>query len=209
MGHLKVFLAAWIILAIPLGPAAFGDDLPPAGGEAAKPAAPVEAKTSAEATFEKHHEGSDKMKKRLEELFTWRVSDRLQLSSEEEAKFTDQFKKLSDERAKLYQDMDAVLDKIDREKDNTANATKLLGDYNSILKKMSQVQVKEMDVMTKLFGTKRMIQYVLLKREMTQRFKKVLSSNSPGSVARASKGKGPPPNTSQEPDKAPENSDQK
>ena len=123
---------------------------------------------------------SEKMKQRLEQLFIWRVSDRLQLTPGEESKFTDQFKKLSEERAKLSQELESTLDKIDKDKENSERTSKLLTDYTSVLRKYNQVQSKEMDVMSKLFGTKKMVQYVLLKREMTQKFKDVLSQQSSG-----------------------------
>ena len=127
------------------------------------------------AEAEKHHGRSEKMKQRLEQLFIWRVSDRLQLTPAEESKFTDEFHKLSEERAKLSQDLDVTLDQIDKEKDNSDKTSKLLADYTSELKKYNSMQGKEMDAMSHLFGTKKMVQYVLLKREMTQKFRDVLS----------------------------------
>jgi len=41
------------------------------------------------------------MRSRLEQLFIWRVSDRLQLTPDEETKFTEAYKKLSDDRSNL------------------------------------------------------------------------------------------------------------
>lgn len=134
-----------------------------------------------------HGAKSEKMRQRLEQLFVWRVSDRLQLTPTQETKFTEEFHKLSDERSKLSQELDSTLDQIDKEKENSDKSTKLLSDYTSALKRYNTMQSKEMDVMGHLFGTKKMVQYVLLKREMTQKFKDLLSSNatngSPGTVS--------------------------
>lgn len=127
------------------------------------------------AQAEDHQAKSEKMKQRLEQLFIWRVSDRLQLTPAEESKFTDEFHKLSEERAKLSQQLEATLDQIDKEKDSIDKTSKLLAEYTSELKRYNAMQGKELDSMSHLFGTKKMVQYVLLKREMTQKFRDVLA----------------------------------
>lgn len=121
---------------------------------------------------------SEKMRQRLEQLFVWRVSDRLQLSTQEENRFSGEFKKLSDEKMKLSQDLDSLLDQMEAAKDDKKKSSDLLREYGVTLKKYTQSQNKELEVMEHLLGPRKMVQYVLLKREMTQKFKDVLTQSS-------------------------------
>lgn len=146
-----------------------------------------ETKTHGSQNFD---EKSEKMRQRLEQLFAWRVSDRLQFTPDEEQKFNEQFKKLSAEKFKLAQDLDVIMDKIENEKGKDKEASKLLNAYQVNLKKTNDLQLKELQIMKKMFGSKRLVDYVLLKREMTQKFKDVLSQNS----SLQAKGPGEKPN---------------
>jgi hypothetical protein len=121
---------------------------------------------------------SEKMHARLEQLFTWRVSDRLRLNPEEEIKFNAEFKKLSIEKTNLTQELDRILEKIEKEKNNDKIISRLLSDYQTCLKKGNDLQIRELQVMKKIFGSRKFIEYILLKREMTQKFKDVLTQNS-------------------------------
>jgi hypothetical protein len=120
---------------------------------------------------------SDKMRSRLEQLFTWRVSDRLQLSPDDEIKFNEEFKKLSNEKNALALELEGLLEKIAQQKDNDKVTSKLMAEYQKGLKKNADLQIKELKEIKKLFGNRRLVQYVLLKKEMTQKFKDVLSQN--------------------------------
>jgi antirestriction protein len=127
-------------------------------------------------TDNKSVEGSQKMRARLEQLFIWRVSDRLHLTSEEEAKFTAEYKRLSDERTQASAKMEDILAKLGDEKVKKTKV-KLLSDYEEVFKKYTDIQQEEMTAMKKLFDTDRLADYVLLKRDMRHRFRDVLAKN--------------------------------
>jgi hypothetical protein len=124
-------------------------------------------------------EGKDeksKMRQRLEQLFIWRVSDRLDLTTEEEEKFNEEYKKLSEERAKVTQKTDHILDQLSKEKTDKGKG-KLLGEYEDALKD-ANLQLKELTAMKKIFDSKQLADYVLLKRDMFHKFRNVLISDT-------------------------------
>jgi len=123
-------------------------------------------------------EKSEKMRQKLEQLFEWRVSDRLQFSPDEEIKFKDEFKKFSVQKTKLTQELDALIDQIEKKKGDEKSIPKLLNAYEDNLRKGNELQLREIQAMKRMFGNKRLVEYVLLKREMTQKFKDVLTQNS-------------------------------
>ncbi|MDZ4676957.1 MAG: hypothetical protein SGI74_05545 [Oligoflexia bacterium] len=118
---------------------------------------------------------ADKMRQRLEQLFVWRVSDRLQLTPTEEIKFNSEFKKISDKKTQVSNRLESLLDQLEKKKSDTATSTKLLKEYQEVLKQHNALQSNEMEVMGKMFGHKKLVEYVLLKKEMTQKFKDVLT----------------------------------
>jgi hypothetical protein len=132
----------------------------------------------------KSETGIQKMRSRLEQLFIWRVSDRLHLSPEEEAKFSAEYKKLSEQRTQASAKMETILTKLGSEKSKSAKV-KLLADYESVFKRYTEIQQDEMAAMKKLFDTDRLADYVLLKRDMRHRFRDVLAKN--GEEANANK----------------------
>ena|ERR1700683_4491995 len=120
-------------------------------------------------------EGRDKMRARLEQLFMWRVSDRLQLTPDKESQFSAEYKKLSDEKTQDSRKMDDIVEKISKETDSKKKA-KLVGDYEDTLKKYTQVQLTEITSMKKIFNVDQMADYVLLKRDMIHKFRDVLTT---------------------------------
>jgi hypothetical protein len=127
---------------------------------------------------------TDKMKQRLEQLFVWRVSDRLSLTPSQEQEFSSEFHKISEERSKLSGKMDSLLDDMDKDKQDSSKVAKLLAEYELTLKQYNALQLREMEVMKRVFDSKKLAEYVLLKREMTQKFKDVLSSQNTVSSAK-------------------------
>jgi hypothetical protein len=130
--------------------------------------------SSASAQSPKKEDKADKMRHRLEQLFIWRVADRLGLSTQEEARFNEEFTKLTHEKSDLQQKLEASLAKIAQDKADKKLAKKNLAEYQSTLKKYNLLQTKEMEVLGQILGPDRMVEYVLLKQEMTQKIKDVL-----------------------------------
>lgn len=128
-------------------------------------------------TARAQEEGREKMRTRLEQLFIWRVSDKLQLTPDEETKFTNAYKKLSEDRSAATHKMEDIATKLsEAPKDDKKARAKLLNEYIMANKKYVELQENEMPVMKKIFSSDQLVDYVLLKREMFHKFREALGS---------------------------------
>jgi len=119
---------------------------------------------------------AEKAKSRLEELFLWKMSDTLDLSTEEEEKFRTKFKELNERKAKSAQEMDRLMSDIERS--DPKALPKKLEAYNKSLVTYSNIQVEEAKSMRKILGDKRFAKYLILKRDLNQKLKNMLSTTS-------------------------------
>jgi hypothetical protein len=55
---------------------------------------------------------------------------------------------------------------------------RLLAEYRDTLKSYNECQTRELDSLKKVFDSKKLSQYMLVKRDMTRRFKDVLSQGN-------------------------------
>ena len=120
---------------------------------------------------------SNKTKSRLEDLFVWRVSDTLELSPDVEAKFSAEFKRLSEKKAKLGKEIDDVLGEIEKSKDQSKVDAQLKA-YKDKLSEQSRISLEEVETFEKLFGKQKFAQYLVLKRDLTQKLKDFVSTPS-------------------------------
>ncbi|MEQ1877361.1 MAG: hypothetical protein ABL958_12015 [Bdellovibrionia bacterium] len=120
---------------------------------------------------------ANKSKSRLEDLFVWRVSDTLSLTPDVEAKFSTEFKRLSEKKAKLGKDIDDVLADIEKSKDQAKVDTQLKT-YKEKLTEQSRISLEEVESFEKLFGKQKFAQYLVLKRDLTQKLKDFVSTPS-------------------------------
>lgn len=125
---------------------------------------------------------SDKAKQRLEQLFLWKVSDRLQLSPKEENQMATEFKKIADEKSKLAVQAEELWAKIEKSKTDKNKSAQLLKEHLSIQSKLHNLQLKEVQTVEKLFGSQRASEYVLVKRELMQKIRDLLTERSHAST---------------------------
>lgn len=123
--------------------------------------------------------GANKAKSRLEELFVWRVSDTLSLSPEVETKFSSEFKRLSDKKAQLGKEIEELLVEIEKSKDS-GKIESQLAIYKKKVTDQSRISVEEVETFEKLFGKQKFAQYLVLKRDLTQKLKDFVSNPSKG-----------------------------
>jgi hypothetical protein len=120
---------------------------------------------------------TEKAKSRLVELFLCKISDTLELSTDEEEKFRKSFHDLNEKKSRASQELDRLMTEMGKETDKKKLA-KSLEAYNKNLISYNHVPVEEARVMRKLLGDKRFAQYLVLKRDLGQKLKNLLSSNS-------------------------------
>ncbi|MBK9293138.1 MAG: hypothetical protein IPM57_01645 [Oligoflexia bacterium] len=126
---------------------------------------------------------ADKAKQRLEQLFIWKVSDKLQLSPKEEEKWATEYKKLADQKGKLTVKAEELMGKIENSQmADKAKATQLLKEHLAVQSEIHKLQLKEVQIVEKLFGSQKATQYVLVKREMLQKIRDLLSERNHASA---------------------------
>lgn len=115
----------------------------------------------------------------LEELLIWKISDDLKLTSVEEKKFAKILKNLNDEKANLNQ---ALQDSIELMNKAATLKTKdiELGQYKKLLQSYAKLSEYEIDRLKPLLGVERMVQYLKVKQDLTNKIKSLLSSENGG-----------------------------
>lgn len=117
---------------------------------------------------------ASKSRNRIQELFIWKVSDKLELNADVETKFADIVKKLNQEKTQLSEEIDLQVQKMESEKDE-AKLQALVKSFEVSQKKMNDLQDREVAELKKLLGVKKFARYLVIKRDITNRLKEMLS----------------------------------
>lgn len=111
----------------------------------------------------------------LEELVIWKVSDELQLKPTEEKAFSQTVKDLNQEKAKLSEQIQNNIASLQNEKSEKKTQS-LLKKHRETIVAYSKLNEKEFDELLKLLGSARMARYLVLKQDITQKIKTLLSA---------------------------------
>jgi len=134
-------------------------------------------------SFSQDGDSKEKMRNRLEQLFIWRVSDRLGFTPDEESRFATEYKKLTEDRAAALHKLDDIVNRMSAAKDDKKAKAKLFSEWEEANKKSVKVQENEIPALKKILTQDQLVEYVLLKREMFHKFKDALSTSKTTSVA--------------------------
>lgn len=111
----------------------------------------------------------------LEDIFIWKMSDELKLSVADEKKFSEIHKELNRKKSDLNKDIQASIDQLDVIKSKPeAEINKHINTYKNLLKKYNQLSVEEAESMHKLLGSKKFLDYLQVKNEITNKVKSML-----------------------------------
>ena len=118
---------------------------------------------------------SEVKKTYLEDIFIWRMSDELKLSTHDERQFTDIQKNLNKKKSEINKQIQEMTLQIAAEGKNSAkqlNAT--LAKYRKLLTLYNQLSTNEFDAIKKLLGAKKFAQYLNIKSELNNKVKLLL-----------------------------------
>lgn len=118
---------------------------------------------------------AEEKKNQLEELFIWKTSDELKLSTSEEKKFTDIVKSLNKRKAELNQSLHDSVDRLATLKTTKEKETEL-GKYRKVLGTYNKISEEEYDKLKPILGTERLVQYLKIKQDLTGRIKSMLAN---------------------------------
>ena len=128
----------------------------------------------------------DKGRKRLEELFIWKVSDILELTSEQDSEFRRIIEDLNQKKLRVNIDMRASIRAIEKA-DNKQDQIKLVEAYKKQLNAYLAVQKEELDRLEDLFGSEKLAKYLVVKSKLTQNLKVLMGNNGETKVKKLAK----------------------
>lgn len=114
-------------------------------------------------------------KAKLEELFIWKMSDELSLVPDEEKKFTEKIKNLNQKKSDLNAQMQDLMQSMQKAKTDAEKNKKLLK-YKKYLQAYNRLSEEEFDAMKSLLGAKRLVKYLEVKQDLTNRLKSLLAN---------------------------------
>ena len=101
------------------------------------------------------------------------MSDELKLSSSEEKKFTETVKDLNKKKADLSKSLQDSIEKMGKA-DSTKKREDELATYKKTLQSYNRVSEEEFDKIKPILGADRMVQYIQIKQDLTNRIKSML-----------------------------------
>ncbi|MBC7419831.1 MAG: hypothetical protein H7328_03800 [Bdellovibrio sp.] len=111
----------------------------------------------------------------LEDIFIWRMSDELKLSTHDERQFTDIQKNLNKKKSELNKQIQEITLQIAEEGKKSANKLDAtLVKYRKLLTQYNQLSTNEFDSIKKLLGAKKFAQYLNIKSELNNKVKSLL-----------------------------------
>ena len=128
----------------------------------------------------------DKGRKRLEELFIWKVSDILELTSEQDSEFRSIIEDLNQKKLQANIDMRASIRAIEKAEKKEVQI-KLIEAYKKQLNAYLAVQKEELDRLEDLFGSEKLAKYLVVKSKLTQNIKVLMGNNGETKVKKLAK----------------------
>lgn len=116
------------------------------------------------------------LKNKTEEIYIWKLSDELKLSATEEQTFSDFIREMNRRRYGLnqaIQDNIAMMSKVK----SKSEKEKLLLAHKNLLKNFNEINLDEVEKISKMLGAEKGTQYFVLKNEMNSKFKELLLSS--------------------------------
>lgn len=114
--------------------------------------------------------------KRIEQLFIWKVSDELKLSTNEEIKFRSTLIDLNKKKQNLSQEYEDILltyKQIANQKKTTEFKKKILNN----LKEQSQLNTLEINELSKFLSEQKIMEYLLIKKDISDKVRASLQKS--------------------------------
>lgn len=130
-------------------------------------------------------QGADNRAK-LEEMYIWKISEELKLTSQEDREFAKVVKQINSARAQANDSLKAHLNSANEElRKNQSGfsaqkSDKWLKEYKRLLTQYGKLSTDEIDKIRKVLGQDRAVRYFALKSEMVERFKNLLTPQAQG-----------------------------
>lgn len=117
----------------------------------------------------------ERERRRLEELFIWKMSEELKLSVESETPFAEAIRALNREKASLNQELARALQAIEKAKSSKEREAALKS-YEKASRQYGELPIKEMNRMRPILGPEKLGQYLVGKSLMAEKLKALSTS---------------------------------
>lgn len=112
---------------------------------------------------------------RLEELFIWKVSEELKLPPKQEQAFADTIRDLNEKRRLANEGLSEAIRQLSRAS-SRAERRKALARHRAALRTYHDVQMEELDRLQRLLGDESLARYLVVKSDLSEKLKALLSS---------------------------------
>jgi hypothetical protein len=117
---------------------------------------------------------SNKTNQRIDDLFVWMVSEKLQLKPNVEGEFASVFKELSKRKQELSEKAEEQIESILKQP-NPDRRKKMIEEYRGTLVELGQIQVQEVERFSKVLGDEKFVQYLAAKQELGKKIRTLVS----------------------------------
>jgi hypothetical protein len=111
--------------------------------------------------------------KKVEDLFIWKVSDELKLSTKQEQQFSKMIRDLGAQKAEISEKIQKNILALSLKKGKGLRVA--LTDYKKSLKELNQINLREIELIEGQFGPEKAAQYIQLKQTLAEQIKSALS----------------------------------
>lgn len=141
----------------------------PAVAERVSPKAPTPAPSAQEVLV-------DRERRRLEELFIWKISEELKLPVEMESSFAEAIRSLNREKARANADVAKALDELNQAQSTNrskarAETERAVRNYEQAWKTYGALPLREVSRMRAILGSERLGKYLIAKSQMAEKLK--------------------------------------
>ena len=113
----------------------------------------------------------EKQKRRLEDLFIWKISDELKLTIQEEKNVAELIRKTSELKNTNNARMNELIKKL-----SVNQSKQSLNEYKKLMTEYHQINLNEVESIEKAIGYEKTIRYILVKNDLTQKVKSILAT---------------------------------
>ena len=113
----------------------------------------------------------EKQKRRLEDLFIWKISDELKLTIQEEKNVAELIRKTSELKNTNNSKMNELIKKF-----SLNQSKQSLNEYKKLMTEYHQINLNEVESIEKAIGYEKTIRYILVKNDLTQKVKSILAT---------------------------------
>jgi hypothetical protein len=117
---------------------------------------------------------SELKKTQLEDIFIWKMSDELKLTTQQEKSFTELSRSLNRKKTELNRQIQETVQNL-----GSKNQEADLQKYRRLIAEYSQLSVKEFDSIKRLLGSEKFSEYLKIKYELTTTVKSMLVGEKP------------------------------